>query len=98
LLITLLPIQIYGWEPQPFGINGDGKYDANLLKTQLDDKSKETPPMPETLKNYILERVKSSPGKVSEYSIIHTFFLPGKKRSFGNFKNVFRFAFRKQTY
>jgi hypothetical protein len=55
---------MYGWEPQPFGINPSGQYDQILLNTQLDEKSIENPPMPDSLKKLILDQVKAHPGHV----------------------------------
>lgn len=51
--------KIYGWEPDCFGINKDGKHDLELLRKELDDQEKSG--MPTSLKNFILRNVQDKP-------------------------------------
>lgn len=58
--------QIYDWVPEPFGVGGDDKYNAERLERELSEKVSEENGMPEDLKNHILDEVKKNPGHVRQ--------------------------------
>jgi len=76
--------KIYDWKPEPYGVDEDGKYDATLLTTELDEKVAEG--LPVDLKTFILNEVRKNPG--DEVNVLRTVWISCGGENVGDQENL----------
>jgi sodium/potassium-transporting ATPase subunit beta len=77
--------KIFGWEPEPFGVN-DGKYDADGLKKELEELVNQENGMPTDLREHILQQVAANKGQ--EVEILKTVWISCGGENVGDQENL----------
>jgi len=79
--------KIYDWEPEPYGVGSDGKYDPKLLEDELEELvTDETREMPKDLKEHIIAEAKKMPGQEEE--VLKTVWLSCSGENVGDTENL----------
>jgi len=78
--------KIFDWEPEPFGVDESGKYDAKLLEEELDEVVDDVAGMPDGLKKHIIAEVKHKPGQ--EVEVLKTVWLSCSGENVGDTENL----------
>jgi sodium/potassium-transporting ATPase subunit beta len=77
--------KIFDWEPEPYGVE-DGKYDPELLQSELDEAVNQENGMPEDLKNHIVSEVKGHQGQ--ELEVLKTVWISCTGENVGDQENL----------
>jgi len=79
--------KIFDWEPEPYGVAGDGKYDAALLEKELEEEVNAEPTgMPTQLKDHIKAEVAKKPEQAEE--VLKTIWLSCLGENVGDQENL----------